>query len=127
MALLGITEYAQLPYLMGSSYKNSKKIANSLLGKTDDVILSDAKYAVKTPKTRFGKLYSSATKIGKYVFDPKESAQEISQFALQVGTQNYFRKAYQGDEVSLLQDGLIYGLYGEYRTNTPTRHMLGKY
>ena len=113
MALLGITEYAQLPYLMGSSYKNSKKIANSLLGKTDDVILSDAKYAVKTPKTRFGKLYSSATNIGKYVFDPKESAQEISQFALQVGTQNYFRKAYQGDEVSLLQDGLIYGLYGE--------------
>ena len=113
MALLGVTEYAQLPYLMGSSYKNSKKIANSLLGKTDDVILSDAKYAVKTPKTRFGKLYSSATNIGKYVFDPKESAQEISQFALQVGTQNYFRKAYQGDEVSLLQDGLMYGLYGE--------------
>ena len=113
MALLGVTEYAQLPYLMGSSYKNSKKIANSLLGKTDDVILSDAKYAVKTPKTSFGKLYSSATNIGKYIFDPKESAQEISQFALQVGTQNYFRKAYQGDEVSLLQDGLIYGLYGE--------------
>ena len=30
MALLGVTEYAQLPYLMGSSYKNSKKTPRKL-------------------------------------------------------------------------------------------------
>ena len=110
--LLGVTEYAQLPYL-NSSYSKSKKIANSLLGKTEDVIEREGKHLLKTPTTRFGKLYSSATNIGKYVFDPKEGAQEIGQYAIQVGTQNYFRKAFQGDEVSLLQDGIIYGLYGK--------------
>ena len=113
MALLAATEYAQLPYLMGSSYKDSKKIANSLLGKTDDVVLSEGKYIAKTPTTRFGKLASRAGGIGKYLFDPKEGAQEIGQYALQVGAQNYFKKANENKDVDILSDGIIYGLFGK--------------
>lgn len=115
MALLSITEYAQLPYLMGSSYSASRQAANSLLGRVDDFAIDEAgKYVAKAgPKTRFGKLYEGVKRAGAYVFDPKESAQEILQYGLQVGTQNYFKKAQQGGEADLYVDGFLYGLFGK--------------
>ena len=115
MALLSITEYAQLPYLMGSNYSASRQAANSLLGRVDDFAIDEAgKYVAKAgPKTRFGKLYEGVKRGGAYVFDPKESAQEILQYGLQVGTQNYFKKAQQGGEADLYVDGFLYGLFGK--------------
>jgi hypothetical protein len=115
MALLSITEYSQLPYLMGSSYSASRQAANSLLGRVDDFAIDEAgKYIAKAgPKTRFGKLYEGVKRAGAYVFDPKESAQEILQYGLQVGTQNYFKKAQQGGEADLYVDGFLYGLFGK--------------
>ena len=114
MALLAATEYVQLPYLLGSSYKSSRNSANALIGKADEVILKDGKYVAKAvePTTRFGKLYQGAKRVGTYVFDPKEAGQEIGQFALQVGTQNYFKKAQEGKEVDALVDGFLFGLIG---------------
>ena len=115
MALLAITEYAQLPYLMGSTYSSSRQAANSLLGEVDEVVLdATGKYVSKNaPKTKFGKLYQGSKRIGAYVFDPKESAQEISQYTLQVGTQNYFKKGRENGEADLFVDGFLYGLIGE--------------
>jgi hypothetical protein len=115
LALLSVTEYVQLPYLLGSSYKNSRQAANSLVGKADDVLLKGDKYvAAKVgPTTRFGKIYKGAIKASSYVFDPKEAGQEISQYALQVGTQNYFKKDSEGKAVDALVDGFLYGLVGE--------------
>lgn len=114
MALLTITEFNQLPYLIGSNYSASRQAANSLLGKVDDFTMdATGKYAAKAgPQTKFGKLYEGTKRAGMYVFDPKESAQEVLQYGLQVGTQNYFKKAQQGGEADLLVDGFLYGLFG---------------
>ncbi len=117
MALLGATEYAQLPKLLGSTYAAERQAANSLMGAAEDVVLHEGKYvaadALKKAPTRFGKMYQGATGALKYVWDPKEAAQEIGQYALQVGTQNYFRKSKESDAASVWTDGFLYGMFGE--------------
>lgn len=111
LALLSATEYVQLPYLIGSTYKSSKQAANSLLGKADDVVLKEGKWIAKESTSNFAKIWDKA-KVGRYVFDPKEAGQELGQFALQVGTQNYFNKAYQGQDAQAWVDGFLYGFVG---------------
>lgn len=115
LALLSVTEHAQLPKLLGSSYAAERQVANSLLGQADDVLLRESKYvaAAEGATTKFGKLYERGAKAAKYVFDPKEAGQEIGQFALQVGTQNYFNKGREGKEASAWTDGFLYGMYGK--------------
>jgi len=121
MALLAAIEFTQLPKLLGSSYNSSRQAANSLLGRADDVLLKDGKYAAMPDvTTKFGKLYEKVeglgkkvTGVGKYVFDPFESLQEVGQYALQVGTQNYFNKAYQTNNADVWVDGFLYGLVGK--------------
>ena len=105
LALLSATEYVQLPYLLGSSYKNTRQAAGVFGGRVDDVL-------AKTPDTKFGKIYEKATSVGRYVFDPKEAGQEVGQYALQVGTQNYFSKAAESDDADVWVDGFLYGFVG---------------
>jgi len=105
LALLSVTEYVQLPYLLGSSYRNTKQAANVFAGRVDDVI-------AKGPETKLGKLYERATGIGRYIFDPKEAGQEVGQYALQVGTQNYFNKAAMSEDANIWVDGFLYGFVG---------------
>lgn len=116
MALLGLTEYVQLPYLAGSSWKNSR---NAIKNTTNDVISKGGKLVEDLPTTRFSKLYKGAKKYGQYVFDPKEAGQEIGQFALEVGTSNYFEKANETtaaedwmDAVLNMSDIAGYGFFG---------------
>ncbi|MFN9952815.1 MAG: hypothetical protein ACK55I_06925, partial [bacterium] len=111
LALLSATEYIQLPYLIGSTYKSSKQAANSLLTKADDVVLKEGKWVAKETTSNFAKIWDKA-RVGRYVFDPKEAGQEIGQYALQVGTQNYFNKAYQGQDAQAWVDGFLYGFVG---------------
>ena len=123
LALLGITEYVQLPKQLGSTYSASKKTANSLLGEAGDVVLKEAKYAAKRVEatTLKGKLYEGTKRISSklltggstYLFDPKEALQEGLQYGLQVGTQNYYNKAYQTKDADVWTDGFLYGLVGE--------------
>jgi hypothetical protein len=112
MALLTATEYVQLPKLMGSSYAAERQAANSLAGAVDNVVLKNGQYVAKEATTKFGKLYNKTKGVGKYIFDPKEMGQEIGQYAVQVGTQNYYNKAYQGKEADVMVDGVLYGLFG---------------
>ena len=113
MALLTATEYVQLPKLMGSTYASQKQAANSLAGMVDDVVLENGQYVAKqAAKTKFGKLYNRVKGVGKYVFDPKEMGQEIGQYAVQIGTQNYYNKAFQGKDANVLVDGVLYGMFG---------------
>jgi len=113
LALLGVTEFVQLPKLLGSTYSSSKQASNSLLGKVDDVILKDSKYiAAPTSVTKFGKLYDKVVGVGKYAFDIKEAGQEVGQYALQVGTQNYFNKANETGNADAWVDGFLYGFGG---------------
>lgn len=113
LALLSITEYAQLPKLLGSSYSSSKQAANSLLGKADDIAFKDGVYSTLKPTTKFGKISSKLAGVSRYVFDPKEAAQEGLQYALQVGTQNYYNKAFRSNNADAYVDGVLYGLFGE--------------
>jgi hypothetical protein len=117
MALLGVTEYVQLPYLAGSSWRNSR---NAIKNSTDDVLRKAGKLEeIAAPTTRFGKLYKGAKKAGQYAFDPKEMGQEIGQFALEVGTSNYFEKANETTAAEDWMDAILnlpgiasYGLFG---------------
>lgn len=118
MALLSVTEYAQLPFLLGSSYSTSRRTANSLLGETDNVILREGKYMTSAP-SKFGKISKKVTGVGRYFFDPKEGAQEIGQYALSVGTQNYFDKASQSNDANVWVDGIMYGLTGVDERGNP--------
>ena len=126
LALLSVTEFAQLPYLMGSSYRASKQAANSLVGQVDDVLLKGGVYSAKVPVTKFGKLYQKTKKIGQYVFDPKEAGQEIGQYALQVGTNNYFNKSRESNDANVLTDGFLYGLFGKDQTGKDVGALVSK-
>ena len=112
MALLSVTEYAQLPKILGSSYAVEKEAANSFLGGVNEVVLKDGKYVAKQAVTKFGKLYDKVGGVTRYVADWKEGLQENLQYALQVGTQRYYNKAYQGKDAESLVDSMIYGLVG---------------
>jgi hypothetical protein len=114
LALLTLTEYAQLPHQLGSTYSSTKQTANSLLGQTEDVVLEAGKYGAQAgPKTKFGKLFTRAKRVGAYVFDPKEAGQEVGQYALQIGTENYFKKSRESDAASVWADGFLYGMVGK--------------
>jgi len=136
MALLSATEYQQLPFLLGSSYKNTKLAANNLLTATDDVLLRDGKYAAAKvgATTLKGKVYEGIKQTGKklltgqstYAFDPKEAIQEIGQFALQVGVQNYYTKAYQGEEADAWVDGFLYGFVGKNKRGEDVGALVSK-
>lgn len=112
LAILGFTENLQLPKLLGSSYSASRQVATSLAGKVDDVIKREGVWGLADlgPTTKFGKIYNKATGVSKYIFDPKEAAQEGLQYALQVGSQNYYNKAYRTDSADFLVDGVLDGL-----------------
>lgn len=113
LAILSVTEFKQLPKLLGSSYNASRQAANSLLGEVNDVIRRGGIYEAVAPTTKFGKVFDKVTGVGKYVFDPKEMAQEGLQYSLQVGSQNYYNKAFRTNDADLLVDGLLYGLVGK--------------
>ena len=128
LALLGATEWMQLPKLMGSSYAAEKQAANSLLGAAEDVVLKEGKYvaAKAAPTTKFGKLYGGLAKGSKYVWDTKEMGQEIGQYALQVGVQNYFRKQHKTNDASLWTDAFLYGLFGKDETGEAKGALVSK-
>ena len=126
MALLSITENAQLNKLLGSTYSADKQAANSLLGVAEDVVKKEGKYVGKEITTKAGKIYDKVTGVGKYVFDPKEMGQEIGQYALQVGTQNYFNKARETKNADALVDGFLYGMFGETKEGKKVGALVSK-
>jgi predicted NAD-dependent protein-ADP-ribosyltransferase YbiA (DUF1768 family) len=112
LALLGATEFSQLNYLLGSSYKNSRKALGTYAKRTDDVVMREGKYVADVPVSKLETRYEKFKKVGGYVYDPKESFQELGQYAIQVGTQNYFKKAALSDDASVWTDGFLYGFFG---------------
>jgi hypothetical protein len=112
IALLSATEYVQLPKILGSSYAAEKQAANNFMGGVNKVVLKDSKYVAEEAATKCGKLYDKVGGVTRYVADWKEGLQENLQYALQVGTQRYYNKAYQGKDAEALVDSMIYGLVG---------------
>jgi len=97
--LLGISNYVQFPRILGSSYKAEKNIANSLVREIDDIVYEGGKYALKTPKY---KVLSKLNKIRPYTFSVTEALEESGQFAVSVGTEDYYNKMYKGEDADFL-------------------------
>jgi alkylated DNA repair dioxygenase AlkB/predicted NAD-dependent protein-ADP-ribosyltransferase YbiA (DUF1768 family) len=113
LAVLGVTEYFQLNKLLGSTYSAEKQAANSMMGQVNETVVEGGLHVAAEATTKFGKLYDKVIGIGKYFVDPKESLQEGAQYALQVGSQNYYAKAFRGQDAQFLVDGVLHGLYGK--------------
>ena len=102
MAVLSATEFTQLPYLLGSSYKTGKATANAFRT-AGEVVSEGGKYAAKS----LSKLSKTKRFITSYIFDPKESLQEFLQSTIDVGVQEYYNKAYEGTEAKDLTEAFI--------------------
>jgi hypothetical protein len=123
-ALLSATNYIQFPKILGSSYKAEKNVINGLTREIGE-ITKDAtgKIIVKAPTTKFGKLLSVANKIRPYTFSASEAFEEGAQYAIQVGTQDYYNKKYKGDATTFL-DSLTEGVGKTLGTNEGMENVL---
>jgi hypothetical protein len=88
--LLSATNYIQLPKILGSSRRAEKALINEIEQKQLGGAWSQA-----LPGTRLGKLTDKITGVGKYLFSPTEAFEEGAQFAIQVGTNDFFDRAYK--------------------------------
>jgi len=103
VGILMVTNFIQLPKIVGSSFKNERKIIN-------DIAFDGKKYASSLPQKGFGKALYKAKNIASLFFNPVEAFEEGSQFVIEAGTQNYFNKKYKDHPASAIDDGLLYGV-----------------
>ena len=103
-ALLTATNYIQLPKIFSSSFKNEKNILNN-------IDFTEGKYIDALPTKGFGKLLYKSKNVASLFFNTSEAFEEGAQFAIQTGTQNYFKKKSKGvEETSAMDDGILYGI-----------------
>jgi len=114
MAILTGTEFVQLPYLIGSSYKNNRAAANAFMETQGIAQNAAGKWIKKEATSKFGKVANFIKEKGAYVFAPSEMIEELLQNATQVGTDNYYNKAYKGEEASNFADGFASMLGSAY-------------
>lgn len=107
VALLSATNYIQLPKILSSSYAAEKAIANSI---ETNAIVHDAETGLFRGTKGFEKVLEKAKHIGQYTFAGSEAFEEGAQNVIQVGTQNYYKKKYQGKDANFLDDALGYGI-----------------
>jgi hypothetical protein len=94
VGLLSATNYIQFPKMLGSSYKAEKGILNNVTKEIGDITTDAAgKYIAVAPKS---KTLALAKRVGSYLFSPSEAFEESAQFAVQMGTQDYYNKKYDG-------------------------------
>lgn len=104
MALLTATNYIQLPKILGSTYKDSKAIANTAAGEIGGVRRNAEGLLERAlPTTKFGRYLSKASNVGGLIFAPSEAFEEGAQYAIQKGVEDYYSKAYKGEGRDFLQ------------------------
>ena len=92
VGLLSATNYIQFPKVLGSSYKAEKGILNNVTRNIGDITTDAAgKYIAVAPKS---KALALAKRVGPYLFAPSEAFEESAQYAVQMGTQDYYNKKY---------------------------------
>lgn len=123
-ALLSATNYIQFPKILGSSYTAEKGMINSLTKEIGDITQDATGQFVRTaPTTRFGKILSTVNKIRPYTFSSSEGFEEGAQFAISVGTKDYYDKRYKGEDVSFI-DSLVEGAAKTVGTNEGMENVL---
>lgn len=101
MGLLSVTNYVQFPKILGSSYKAEKGAINSRTIR--NVIKKEGQY-VEKPLFK-NKILDKLNRARPYFFSVTEAFEEGSQFAITMGTQDYYDKQYNNEEkVSLLEN-----------------------
>jgi len=102
-ALLTATNYVQLPKIFASSFKGEKSIVNGIARTAEG-------YVEALPQKGFGKMIYKAGHIASLGFNTAEAFEEGAQFAIQTGTQNYFDRKFNNQQVDGIDDGLLYGV-----------------
>ena len=100
--LLTATNYIQFPKILGASYKAEKGIINSLTKEIGEITKDAAGNIIQAP-SRFGKILSTVNKVRPYTFSVAEGFEEGAQYAIQVGTQDYYNKKYKGNATDFLE------------------------
>jgi len=122
-ALLTATNYIQFPKILGSSYKAEKNVINGLTKEINEIATDAAGNFIKqTPK--YGKLLSVANKIRPYTFSISEGFEEGAQYAIQVGTQDYYNKKYEGDPTANFLTSVVEGVSQTLGTNEGMENVL---
>ena len=121
-ALLSATNYIQFPKILGSTYKAEKGIINGLTKEIGEITTDTAgNYITKAP--RFGKILSTLNKVRPYTFSASEAFEEGAQYAIQVGTQDYYNKKQKGQYASFA-DSLVEGVSKTIGTNEGMENIL---
>jgi energy-coupling factor transporter ATP-binding protein EcfA2 len=91
--LLSLTNYVQLPKILGSSKRADKAMIDKIAqeGVGEDFIR-------RTATTKFGKLIDGVRGASNLLFSPSEAFEEGMQYSIQIGVNNYFERAYQNKE-----------------------------
>lgn len=90
-ALLSATNYIQFPKILGSSYKVEQGMVNSIARETGEIVQEAGKFIEK--KGMKG-IVGGLNKVRPYLFSASEAFEEGAQYAVQVGTQDYYNKKY---------------------------------
>ena len=97
VGILTATNYIQFPKILGSTYRGEKGIANQIVREIDDIVYEGGKYI--TPKAKYPFL-SRLNKIRPYTFSTSEAFEEVAQYTATVATQDYYKKALNGEATS---------------------------
>ena len=104
VGLLSVTNYIQFPKILGSTYTGEKGIINSLTREIKDIgKTATGEYAEKAITTKGGKFIATLDKIRPYTFSTSEAFEEGAQYAISVGTKDYYNKKYRGQATSWLE------------------------
>lgn len=97
IGLLSASNFVQLPKIFSSTFKGEKSIVNNLDFK-------EGKYVSSLPQKGIAKSLYKARSFGGLLFNTTEALEEASQYAAQVGTENYFSKLDETGDASILND-----------------------
>ena len=121
VALLSATNYIQFPKILGSSYKAEKGILNNMTREIGDITTDAAgKFAVKAGGNR---VLNTINAIRPYVFSTSEAFEEGAQFAVQMGTQDYYNKKYNNQATDWV-DAVSTGIKETLTTNEGAKNIL---
>lgn len=88
--LLTGTNYIQLPKILGSSNRADKLLLNQIEKKGQGAAFTEV-----VPSTKFGRVLQRSKDVSKLFFAPTEAFEEGAQYAIQVGTSDYFNRAFR--------------------------------
>jgi hypothetical protein len=95
-ALLTATNYIQFPKILGSSTRVEKGIINSTIKEIESTTVDTAGKLIAKPKNIF-------QRAAPLVFSPSEAFEEGAQYAISIGTQDYYNKKYKGDDGNFME------------------------